>query len=81
MSNEATAQVDASVSRTAICNTCGLTEQKKHDCALVLLARSRWLILHYAHMFNEVDKKEALPLVEQIAGLLTLRGKAGEGNG
>jgi len=58
-----------------LCNTCGLTERKEHDCALVLLARSRWLILHYAHRFNEVDKKEALPLVEQITGLLAKGGR------
>jgi hypothetical protein len=29
------------------------------------------LIVHYAHRFAEADKKEALPLVEQIAALLT----------
>jgi len=64
-----------STQQRALCSTCGLAEQKEHDCALVLLARSRWLILHYAHKFSEVDKKEAMPLAEQITGLLTKEGK------
>lgn len=56
---------------TSICNTCGLNPVTEHDCAAVLLSRSRWLILHYGHLFNEADKKEALPLIEQIAKVLT----------
>lgn len=60
-----------------ICNTCGLSDpmRSSHDCALVLLGRARWLILHYAHNFNGSDKKEALPLVGQIAGLLTRKAR------
>jgi hypothetical protein len=52
-----------------ICNTCGSFDQE-HDCALVLLSRARWLVLHYGHKFNPVDKPEALALVEQSALVL-----------
>jgi len=56
------------------CNRCGSTDgNHEHDCTMVLLSRARWLILHYAHTFAEADKKEALPLVEQIAGLLAAK--------
>lgn len=56
----------------AMCDRCGSLDAI-HDCTLVLLSRARWLILHYAHLFNDVDKQEALPLVEQIAVILTKR--------
>jgi hypothetical protein len=59
---------------TGICNTCGIVLDEKsegHDCALVLLGRARWLILHYAHRFEKHDRQEALPLVEQIAQVLS----------
>jgi hypothetical protein len=55
---------------SSTCHGCGSTDGREHDCVLVLLSRARWLILHYAHSFTEADKKEALPLVEQITGLL-----------
>jgi len=63
------------VTHEDLCNTCGA--YGPHDCELVLLSRCRWLILHYAHRFNEADKLEALPLVDQIAGLLLKRVREG----
>lgn len=71
MSTERDERVDNHLQRASICNTCGLDPVTEHDCTVVLLSRSRWLILHYGRLFNEADKKEALPLIEQIAKVLS----------